>query len=119
MLLSAILMALGEIRRNTGRSLLTALGIVIGVAAVIATVTLGNSAMIIQKSNPGAGGPVDPDSGKGPDKQMAPGGADDDADRDPSVSDSDVYRQIRKGASPQSQQTLDSLMKALGLQKKM
>ena len=79
----------------------------------------GNSAMIIQKSNPGAGGPVDPDSGKGPDKQMAPGGADDDADRDPSVSDSDVYRQIRKGASPQSQQTLDSLMKALGLQKKM
>ncbi|NOU29893.1 MAG: FtsX-like permease family protein [Polyangiaceae bacterium] len=44
MLFSAILMALGEIRRNTGRSLLTALGIVIGVAAVIATVTLGNSA---------------------------------------------------------------------------
>ncbi|AKU96597.1 Macrolide export ATP-binding/permease protein MacB [Labilithrix luteola] len=37
-------MALSEIRRNAGRSLLTALGIVIGVAAVIATVTLGDSA---------------------------------------------------------------------------
>jgi putative ABC transport system permease protein len=44
MLLDAILMALAEIRRNTGRSLLTALGVVIGVAAVIATVTLGDSA---------------------------------------------------------------------------
>lgn len=44
MLLSAVFMALSEIRRNTGRSLLTALGIVIGVAAVIATVTLGDSA---------------------------------------------------------------------------
>jgi DNA-binding phage protein len=39
--------------------------------------------------------------------------------RDPSLSDADVYRQIRKGASPQSQQTLDNLVKALGLQKKM
>jgi putative ABC transport system permease protein len=44
MLLDAILMALAEIRRNLGRSLLTALGVVIGVAAVIATVTLGDSA---------------------------------------------------------------------------
>jgi putative ABC transport system permease protein len=44
MLLEALLMALGEIRRNAGRSLLTALGVVIGVAAVIATVTLGDSA---------------------------------------------------------------------------
>jgi putative ABC transport system permease protein len=44
MLLDAILMALAEIRRNGGRSLLTALGVVIGVAAVIATVTLGDSA---------------------------------------------------------------------------
>jgi len=44
MLLDAILMALAEIRRNSGRSLLTALGVVIGVAAVIATVTLGDSA---------------------------------------------------------------------------
>ncbi|MBX3259491.1 MAG: ABC transporter permease [Labilithrix sp.] len=44
MLLSAVFMALVEIRRNAGRSLLTALGIVIGVAAVIATVTLGDSA---------------------------------------------------------------------------
>jgi putative ABC transport system permease protein len=44
MLLDAVLMALAEIRRNAGRSLLTALGVVIGVAAVIATVTLGDSA---------------------------------------------------------------------------
>ena len=44
MLLDAIMMALAEIRRNAGRSLLTALGVVIGVAAVIATVTLGDSA---------------------------------------------------------------------------
>ena len=44
MLIDAILMALAEIRRNAGRSLLTALGVVIGVAAVIATVTLGDSA---------------------------------------------------------------------------
>ena len=35
------LMALREIRRNTLRSMLTTLGIVIGVAAVIALVTLG------------------------------------------------------------------------------
>lgn len=44
MLLSAIFMALVEIRRNAGRSFLTGLGIVIGVAAVIAMVTLGDSA---------------------------------------------------------------------------
>jgi putative ABC transport system permease protein len=44
MLLSALLMALREIRRNAGRSLLTALGIVIGVGAVIALVTLGQGA---------------------------------------------------------------------------
>lgn len=44
MILSAIWMALVEIRRNGGRSFLTALGIVIGVAAVIATITLGDSA---------------------------------------------------------------------------
>jgi len=44
MLIDAILMALAEIRRNLGRSLLTALGVVIGVAAVIGTLTLGDSA---------------------------------------------------------------------------
>jgi putative ABC transport system permease protein len=37
-------MALREIRRNAGRSILTALGIVIGVGAVIALVTLGRGA---------------------------------------------------------------------------
>ncbi len=42
--LTALWMALREIRRNAGRSMLTALGIVIGVGAVIAMVTLGQSA---------------------------------------------------------------------------
>ena len=37
----------------------------------------------------------------------------------PPLTDADVYRRIRKGASPQSQQTLDNLMRALGLQMKM
>lgn len=44
MLLSALLLALREIRRNLLRSFLTVLGIVIGVAAVITMVTLGNGA---------------------------------------------------------------------------
>jgi putative ABC transport system permease protein len=44
MLLSTILMALAEVRRNTMRSLLTILGVVIGVAAVIALVTIGDGA---------------------------------------------------------------------------
>ena len=41
---SAFLLALREIRRNLMRSFLTVLGIVIGVAAVITMVTLGNGA---------------------------------------------------------------------------
>jgi putative ABC transport system permease protein len=44
MLLDAILLALRELRRNLMRAILTTLGIVIGVAAVIAMVTLGNGA---------------------------------------------------------------------------
>ena len=44
MLISAFLLALREIRRNLLRSFLTVLGIVIGVAAVITMVTLGNGA---------------------------------------------------------------------------
>ncbi|KOR27389.1 hypothetical protein TI04_13420 [Achromatium sp. WMS2] len=44
MLLSALLLALREIRRNLLRSFLTVLGVVIGVAAVITMVTLGNGA---------------------------------------------------------------------------
>ena len=44
MLLNALLLALRAIRRNLMRSFLTVLGIVIGVAAVITMVTLGNGA---------------------------------------------------------------------------
>ena len=44
MLLNAFLLALREIRRNIMRSSLTSLGIIIGVAAVITMVTLGNGA---------------------------------------------------------------------------
>ena len=44
MLLNALLLALRAIRRNTMRSFLTVLGIVIGVAAVVTMVTLGNGA---------------------------------------------------------------------------
>ena len=44
MLINTLLLALREIRRNLLRSALTMLGIVIGVAAVITMVTLGNGA---------------------------------------------------------------------------
>ncbi|GAA5178748.1 ABC transporter permease [Niveibacterium umoris] len=44
MLLNALLLALREIRRNLMRAFLTVLGIVIGVAAVITMVTLGQGA---------------------------------------------------------------------------
>lgn len=44
MFLNAFLLALREIRRNLMRSILTMLGIIIGVAAVITMVTLGNGA---------------------------------------------------------------------------
>ena len=51
MLLSTILMALREVRRNTMRSLLTILGVVIGVAAVIALVTVGDGATAKVRAN--------------------------------------------------------------------
>lgn len=44
MILNAFVLALREIRRNLMRSFLTSLGIIIGVAAVITMVTLGNGA---------------------------------------------------------------------------
>src|SRR3954468_21807954 len=43
-LLTTFRMALRALRRNTMRSILTALGIIIGVAAVIAMVSIGNGA---------------------------------------------------------------------------
>lgn len=46
MLGNTIFLALREIRRNTLRSLLTILGIVIGVAAVIIMVTIGEGATL-------------------------------------------------------------------------
>jgi hypothetical protein len=79
----------------------------------------GNSATIIQRSKHGAGDPAEAETGKNPKTQIAPGEPDGDDDHDTSLTDADVYRQVRKGASPQSQQTLDNLMKSLGLQKKM
>ena len=44
MISNALLLALREIRRNMMRAILTTLGIVIGVGAVITLVTLGNGA---------------------------------------------------------------------------
>jgi hypothetical protein len=78
----------------------------------------GNSSVIIQRSKPGSDDPAAAETDKNPNAQAAPGGAGGD-DRSPSLTDADVYRQVRKGASPQSQQTLDNLMKAMGLHKKM
>jgi putative ABC transport system permease protein len=44
MIWNAIILAISAIRRNVMRSVLTVLGIIIGVSAVIAMVTLGNGA---------------------------------------------------------------------------
>ena len=46
MLRDAIVLALRELRRNVMRSVLTTLGIVIGVSAVIVMVTVGNGATV-------------------------------------------------------------------------
>src|SRR3954468_19785537 len=50
----ALLLALREIRRNVMRASLTTLGIVIGVGAVIAMVTLGNGATVSVTSSIGS-----------------------------------------------------------------
>ena len=54
---SAVMLALGAIRRNAGRSLLTALGVVIGVGSVIAMVNLGQAAGQQVTANIAAMGP--------------------------------------------------------------
>ncbi|MBN8460020.1 MAG: ABC transporter permease [Verrucomicrobia bacterium] len=51
MLLNALFIALREIRRNVIRSFLTVVGVVIGVAAVISMVSLGNGATAVVKQN--------------------------------------------------------------------
>jgi DNA-binding phage protein len=79
----------------------------------------GNSATIIQQSKPGASDGIESEGGNTPNGTTTPDGTEGDDERGPALTDSDVYRQVRKGASPQSQQTLDNLMKSLGLQKKM
>jgi hypothetical protein len=78
----------------------------------------GNSSVIIQSSPKAQSDPSDPvttpaDPSK-PDQLEA-----EESTPNAPLSDSDVYQRIRKGASPQSQSTLDNLMNALGLQKKM
>ncbi len=79
----------------------------------------GNSSVIIQRSNPGDSTPGDAETGEKPNTNPAPDEADGDDDRTSSLTDAEVYRQVRKGASSKSQQTLDNLMKSMGLQKKM
>ena len=54
---STVVLALGAIRRNAGRSILTALGVVIGVASVIAMVNLGQAAGQQVTANIAAMGP--------------------------------------------------------------
>ncbi len=54
---STVVLALGAIRRNAGRSLLTALGVVIGVGSVIAMVNLGQAAGQQVTANISAMGP--------------------------------------------------------------
>jgi hypothetical protein len=81
--------------------------------------TGGNSTTIIQQSKPDLPKAAETEGGKTPNMPTAPDGADGDEERGPALTDSDVYRQVRKGASPQSEQTMDNLMKSLGLQKKM
>jgi putative ABC transport system permease protein len=54
MIYDTILLALRELRRNLMRALLTTLGIVIGVASVIAMVTLGNGATASVTASVGA-----------------------------------------------------------------
>ena len=54
---STVVLALGAIRRNAGRSILTALGVVIGVGSVIAMVNLGQAAGQQVTANIAAMGP--------------------------------------------------------------
>ena len=67
----------------------------------------GNSSAIIQNSNPNAASPSDPNAATGPDQSQT--GA-------PKKMDSaDVVAKIRERAFPQTQKTLDHLLKTMGL----
>ena len=54
MIANAVILAVRELRRNLMRAALTTLGIIIGVAAVIAMVTLGNGATASANSTIGS-----------------------------------------------------------------
>lgn len=83
----------------------------------------GNSATIVQRSGPVARPTTETDPGQNSAAPTTPpvdlDAMDDDDDRKSASTEPNVYREVRKGASPQSQKTLDKLMTSMGLQKKM
>jgi len=88
----------------------------------------GNSATIVQRSGPASPSITTPNPAEtSPGETSAtpsipptePDAKDDDDDQKTATTDAEVYREVRKGASPQSQRTLDKLMTTMGLQKKM
>lgn len=85
-----------------------------------------NSSVIIQDSNPNAqtdsldNGVEDVgQEGTPRPSPNAPSDSRAEGSAQPSLSDADVYRRVRKQAAPPSQQTMDRLMNAMGLQNKM
>ncbi|MGJ4994185.1 hypothetical protein ACQR0Z_07235 [Bradyrhizobium sp. HKCCYLS3077] len=82
----------------------------------------GNSATIVQRSGPVTPPTTEADPGQNsavPSTPVDPDAMDDDDDRKSASTEPNVYREVRKGASPQSQKTLDKLITSMGLQKKM
>lgn len=85
-----------------------------------------NSSVIIQDNTPGAKtDPLDNGAEDGGEdatprsSQNPPGDATADGSAKRPLADAEFYNRVRKQASPQSQQTMDRLMDAMGLQKKM